>query len=441
MDFLDNSVLPQSAQHLELLKYLLVLAYLLLIPYLSALFGSVIFSVLLSRKGEKLKNTDYLKLSKSMIDLLTFNKSVSLGLGIVPFLSIIFSYAQLLHNSGAVVIIGLFVSLIFFVAGIIITYTYKHSFHLKDLLSMQHLNNEALEYRIKTSKLYYITGIWSIVTLALSSYLLVGSVQLALDPARWESASFLGIIFSFSTIFYFIYFIALAIAFTMGAMLYHLKSIDKEKKFGKEFTYSANKYLNSSGLLFSVIIPVFITITILLTPFEALSGYAVWAGVALMLIILLISSYFYVMLKEGDWRYSSWVFYLFIIAFIFSIVKDQFNFDISSKRQVKILANNYLDYQNKLKEEMGIALVEISGADIYNGRCIACHQFDQKMVGPPYNAILPKYEGKQEELIKFILSPVKVDPNYPPMPNQGLKPKEAQAVADYIVQIYKEQNQ
>jgi hypothetical protein len=33
MDFLENSVLPQSAHHMVLLKYLLVLTYILLIPY------------------------------------------------------------------------------------------------------------------------------------------------------------------------------------------------------------------------------------------------------------------------------------------------------------------------------------------------------------------------------------------------------------------------
>jgi hypothetical protein len=31
---------------------------------------------------------------------------------------------------------------------------------------------------------------------------------------------------------------------------------------------------------------------------------------------------------------------------------------------------------------------------------------------------------------------VKVNPEYTAMPNQGLKPKEAEAVADYIIKIY-----
>mgnify|MGYP005843183245 CR=1 FL=1 len=56
------------------------------------------------------------------------------------------------------------------------------------------------------------------------------------------------------------------------------------------------------------------------------------------------------------------------------------------------------------------------------------------MVGPPYNQVLTKYEGKMDELIGFILNPVKVDPAYPPMPNQGLRRDEAKNIAEYLMQ-------
>lgn len=90
-----------------------------------------------------------------------------------------------------------------------------------------------------------------------------------------------------------------------------------------------------------------------------------------------------------------------------------------------------------LLAESGIGIVQISGADIYNGKCIACHQFDKKVVGPPYKETLPKYEGKMDELIKFISNPVKINAEYPAMPNQGLKPNEAKAIAEYIMATYK----
>jgi len=83
--------------------------------------------------------------------------------------------------------------------------------------------------------------------------------------------------------------------------------------------------------------------------------------------------------------------------------------------------------------KLGIALVVLSGQEIYDAKCSACHLFDQKKVGPPYKTVIPKYEGKKAQLLAFILNPVKVDPAYPNMPNQGLKPAEADSIATYLL--------
>ena len=50
--------------------------------------------------------------------------------------------------------------------------------------------------------------------------------------------------------------------------------------------------------------------------------------------------------------------------------------------------------------------------------------------------VLPKYVGKEAQLVAFIRNPVKVDPAYPPMPNPGLKPQEADAVAKYLLEEF-----
>jgi cytochrome c len=46
---------------------------------------------------------------------------------------------------------------------------------------------------------------------------------------------------------------------------------------------------------------------------------------------------------------------------------------------------------------------------------------------------VPKYQGKKAELVSFILHPTKMNPDYPPMQNPGLKPAEADSVASYIM--------
>ena len=58
-------------------------------------------------------------------------------------------------------------------------------------------------------------------------------------------------------------------------------------------------------------------------------------------------------------------------------------------------------------------------------------------MGPPHNEVVPKYFGKEKELITYIRNPSKIDPNYPPMPNPGLKPNEVKAVVDYVLEQVK----
>jgi cytochrome c len=84
--------------------------------------------------------------------------------------------------------------------------------------------------------------------------------------------------------------------------------------------------------------------------------------------------------------------------------------------------------------------VQVNAEEIYQVKCASCHKWDQKLVGPPHNEVLPKYVGKEQQLVAFIRNPVKVDPAYPPMPNPGLRPNEAEAVANYLLETYKENN-
>ena len=76
------------------------------------------------------------------------------------------------------------------------------------------------------------------------------------------------------------------------------------------------------------------------------------------------------------------------------------------------------------------------GEQIFNTKCIACHRFDQRLVGPAYKDVLPQFENDMDALVSFILNPKKVNPDFPAMPNQALKPQEAKAVALYIMNTY-----
>jgi cytochrome c551/c552 len=79
------------------------------------------------------------------------------------------------------------------------------------------------------------------------------------------------------------------------------------------------------------------------------------------------------------------------------------------------------------------APAQVDGAAVFRRICAGCHRFDQKLVGPPLQEVLPKYAGDVDALIDFIRDPVKKNPDYPPMPRLGLPEEEIKAVADYIL--------
>jgi len=75
---------------------------------------------------------------------------------------------------------------------------------------------------------------------------------------------------------------------------------------------------------------------------------------------------------------------------------------------------------------------EALGERIYRERCSSCHAFERRLVGPPYDEVVPKYAGDLAALAEFILNPRRVDTSYPPMPSQGLRAREAQAAAIFL---------
>ncbi|MCF8240787.1 MAG: c-type cytochrome [Melioribacteraceae bacterium] len=449
MEFLDKLVLPQSEHHLHLLEYILMLTLILFLPYLSALTGSTLLSVWFNKKGRRSGDAKYLRFSKSLIDLVTFNKSITFGLGIIPILSAMFCYAQLLHLGETSVSLSLLFSLITFIISVIAVYAYKHSFHLQDLLSLlknenkdenidESTKSEIDNYRWKNANLNKRSGLYGIIFLFITAYLFIGAMELASESNRWGSDyPFLNIIFSLSTFTYFLYFILLSIAVTSAIVLYTFFRPNADHNiFDQDYLGFVKNYALKSGLISTITLPLFILLNIISTDGNSLSFGIYLIAVLAFLLLMLISIFYYIMIKESSAKYSSSVVFMLLIFFSFMVIKDHSAFNTSYSQHINVLAKEYTKYETEFKSQFGGAAVEISGADIYNGRCIACHQFDRKVVGPPYNETLPKYEGKIEDLVKYILNPKKINPEYPAMPNQGLKPSEAKAVAEYIMQTY-----
>lgn len=445
MDIIKDIIHPQSSTNILLLKYLLFISLLILLTYLSVLIGSTLFSVLHFRKGNNLKEKHNFVFAKEMIDLFTMNKSMTFSLGLVPLISITFIYGQLLFDSGLSLTPNLFFALLLLIAALIYIYTYKYSFKLKNLFNLANFDNVEDEAIIKeyegfknrNTSLLSKSGIIGLVLLLIVSYIIIGTIQISLDSSRWESGgSFLDIILSVNAMLYFLFYITFSLAITSAVVIYkYFKS--NNDCYNKEYLDYIKKFALKTGLIFTFIQPLMYVLTTISTPKLSLSFNLFISVVVILGLMLVVSIQFYLMYKESKTKLGSSAVLLFLILSSVIIYKDQLAFDTTSQLQVNNLIKEHEFFISEIKEKAGIEdVVAISGEDIYNAKCIACHKFDAVLVGPAYNDVLPKYDGKRDELVKFILNPVKVNPEFTAMPNQGLKPKEAEAIADYIVKIY-----
>lgn len=449
MEFLDNLALPQSHDHLILLKYLLGLTFTLFLPYLAILIGASFFSIILKRKAASSNDDKYIRLARDIVNIAALNRNVVYALGIIPFISAIFVYMQVLQNSSAGVVSILIAGFVLFIIGLILFFSYKNSFNLKSIFSYIEKKNYSIDddstretiaaFSEDATQRYKNADVWSFVLFITTALLVISSVVLSANPVKWgNDYSLLSTMFSVRTISYLIYFFTLSLVFTLIVALFYYYRIKNSEKIDPSYLEFVRDYTVNNGLILTLLLPFFILLNIIFTPQIALSSYSFIVIVIMLIAILIFASLLYLMQKEKATNYISVLLSLVILFFVLSNAKDQLAFSASSKMQLAKLEAQFADYEENFKSSLGLATTDISGEDIYNGKCTACHQFDQVLVGPPYNDVLPKYENDQEALAEFILNPVKIDDSYPAMPNQGLKPNEAQAVAEYLLETYKQ---
>lgn len=439
MEFIDSLVLPQSSEHIELLHYILILVMFLFLPFISIVFGGTSLSLYFRKKGIGENNPVYLKFAKDIIDMLTINKSIGIILGIVPVLTLILVYAQLLHTAKVPVISYLTASFFLTTIGIILIYTYRYSLSFKNIfdsvrdLDMHdpELKEEIIRFRKGNQSLSSKSGGYGHIFLFLSLWILIASISLATYTNEWGRENLFSLLFSWKVLSRFIHFIAAAFAITGGAILFGFFSWDGGRKNlsedYKDFVRKISIRITLTAALFQ---PLFLIINLFALPGEALSGLVFGYSILALLLLFLAYHYLYAMIKQSTYRFSGHTFYVLLFALFALIIKDQLAMGNATAQQSAILNARFVKYLAELKGE-GQETEKISGQNIYETICISCHRFDQKVVGPPYDSVLPKYEGKINQLVAFIRNPVKVNPAFPPMPNPGLKPNQAKAIADY----------
>jgi cytochrome c551/c552 len=438
MNILDQFVIPPNIEHVGLLSVMQIISLLTFLPFAGLMLGASVFSVYFNKMGKKTGNPMYVKIAKDIIDKLTIGKAAGFALGILPLITIVLTYAQLLYGVKVISVGLLFLSLILYIISFIFIYNYKSAFQIETIFNTlkkgKDVPEAAADYESKITLLGMRYAVWGIALLFISSFLFVGSTTIAAKPSIWLSVdNILKLLISAPIWVNYLFFISTSFAITGGAILYFFfvwqggiaDATDEYKETVKKFAVI-------SAFAGSLVQPVFIFAGTLFMPASgSSSGVYVFAGFTLLAILLVCNLLYYVY-KNSDMRLAGAIFFLMFFVFTFAIVKDQLAFKNSIKDQLLVL-NGKAEEIAKEKEGMIVQVNAADGEKIYNEKCFACHKFDVKLVGPPYQETVPKYNGDLKKLAEFIYNPQKINPSYPAMPNQGLKMKEAEAIAKYIM--------
>lgn len=438
MNVLEQFVIPPSQEHVGLLTVMQIISLLTFLPFVGLMLGASVFSVYYNKKGKRTGNELYGRIAKDIIDKLTVGKAAGFALGILPLITIVLVYAQMLYGAKVISVSLLFLSLIIYIVAFIFIYNYKSAFQFETVINSlkggADIPEEAKQYEKKINYLGTRYGNWGIAALFTASFLFVGSTTIAAKPGIWSSVdNILKLVISAPIWINYLFFLAASFAITGGAMLYFFFVWQGGvKDVSGDYKETIKKIAVSSALVGSLVQPVFIFAGTLTMPAaSSSSGFYAFAGFTLLAILIVCNLLYYVY-KNSDLHLSGAIFFLMFFVFTFAIVKDQLAFRSAVKDHL-LVVNSKAD--ELAKEKQG-SIVQVSSADgekIYNEKCLACHKFDVKLVGPPYQETVPKYNGDLKKLAGFIYSPQKINPSYPAMPNQGLKLKEAEAVAKYLM--------
>jgi cytochrome c len=441
MDLLKHLALPQSAAQIEVLHFVMNFVMILFLPFASYLFGALILSLVHGRKGRMQNNWNALHFAKDVLEHIIPNKSILFLFGVVPYLTLVFAYAQLLQETDAISISVLTWGFFFFAAGSAFASSYKMAFKLSSVFdSVDKGNDEVSELRAEVSEQQRTSGKYSVLFLFLGILFLFAGSTLASEPNEWSTVStVVELVFSGAVLIKFLQFIALSLLVATAGTLFFTFSWEGGRKNMSE-QYAA--YVKSASLsiaLISILLqPLFIVLLIVTAPVSGLSGSVFIASAAALFFFFLTAHYVYAMMKNFYVQYSALAFYVLVAAICTLVIAQNALFANSTKMQSSLLAYRYDIHHEELLASMGISMHVVSGEEIFTAKCSACHEFGAKKVGPAYKDVLPKYENDRAALVAFVSNPVKKDPAFPPMPNQGLKPAEVDSITAYIMQMYKQ---
>ncbi len=364
MDILESIIHPQSVQRIELLSYITTIAYMILLPYLGLLLSSTLLTCMFNGRGKRSKNAHYIKLSKDLITLPTFNLHASLGLVLLPLFALMFTYAQIVQASSQLVFDNLFYLIFLIVPAIFLIYIYKDSFELSDIAKLvnktkedeSNKDDEFSIYKFTTIKLLTNSPRLAFYLFFASSYILIAGITLISDSTRWETATSLSdMLWNDATIISFLYFLSSSLALTAVLALYlYFKPNSYHETSDRKYSDMMKRFFLNTAMIFVLVLPILFTLDLMSVPTIALSNSLFGISIGVITILLIIASLLYHMIKDSEMKYRGATLFLFIGLFALLATRVQVAFNTSAQLQVKEVIKTYEASVTEMNEQLGV---------------------------------------------------------------------------------------
>jgi len=430
MDFLSGLISTPRVEHLLINHYIIIGVSALFLFYIGILFGSVSFALLFNTLARSEENQFYQQFAKDLASTFMAKKMVGVILGILPVAVLAIAYAQNLFEADIKISQYFFYILLFSILGVVFAFLFKSA-----------MLKEEGSYEIQQ-----LLGTISLFSLLLMVFVFISSTSLILFPSKWNLVKLpIPVFFDFNIVVRFLTLLVAALGFTGSAILFfYFNWMGGKDNIDEKYQNFVLKFAGGVAIASTIALPIFILWNYKTIPPLAESTLAYELAIGIVFILMIICLLLYTVLSKFTVHNGTQIFVLFIIVSISLSFTDNLARETALAEHSLYLYKKAEEVANEvamMRDELrGPAETDAAmGEQIFNTRCIACHKFDQRLVGPPYTETLPKYENDIESLGNFILNPVKMNPEYPVMPNQGLKPNEAKAVAEYIMQKYMEE--
>lgn len=424
MDFLTQHVIPPTAQHMVLLEFLAVVTYAIHLPYIAMVMGATAVAMWLTFSDYEIPNPRFARLAGDLIDAVLGNRYAMLVLGVMPLFVLPFIYGQWFVGAPLAPLKYIAYAIPGVALGFVVLGLYRRSFAERKNAIHVHMG----------------LGTMGLGILMASYFVLLSTVTRLQDPEKWYRLKNLVILLlNWNVIWKFLFFVHLAFALTGAVMLFFLLRWSGERAVADtEYAAFVRKVGAGIGLAFCFALPVFYLFYVFTSPDVVFDNTNYLLAASVVVVSMLIALAFFGALRSGKPRFGATTFSLFIAVFALAWSFDLRAMANANREHARVIEQAAEKAQIEREVALETAMAEASGKNVgeetFNKVCMQCHRFEEKLVGPPLVSVLAKYNA--ETLKAYLLSPVKVDPAYPPMPNPGLTPSQAAAVAAYELAHY-----